>query len=180
MGSLRSEIAKLEGGSALTTTATRAGISLAAKRAGVKVKVTKEGDVLKVTRIGEATGLEAAIGTIKDLRPRERLRVFERFELCCGMNRGSCVCVSEKPDTVIPDNDRQDDRQATLANIRSLMTAGADRIGDHHLDDWRFTSDPPQYADNGNIYRRQALHPLCKRSRTVRVALGDLDQVIDP
>jgi len=51
---------------------------------------------------------------------------------------------------------------------------------DEPEEDWRFTTkDKPQYADDGNVYRKQVLWQVGKQFRTVKVDEDDHDNILE-
>ena len=55
---------------------------------------------------------------VKALRTSQRLALFEHFELCCGMDRGQCVCEAE---TIEVRQAPIDDRKTLLASLQAKI-----------------------------------------------------------
>lgn len=102
--SLRKQLEDLEIGGTLITGQNRTGIYVAAKRAKVNVTTSKQPDgTILITKTvweekpgSELTYPEYAASIVKNLGASDRLLVFKEFELCCGMNRGKCICPPEE------------------------------------------------------------------------------------
>lgn len=118
----------------------------------------------KIWHSGKVVKFPSLTEQLKALNNAERLDVFEEFELCCGMLRGSCICPEEEFVPVIPETDRE----KVLANLRKLMEDPKTKP-EPVEENWQFTKDAPQYADDGCVYRKQLLGPEWKKQRTVRV-----------
>lgn len=94
--SLRKQIEQLAPGETFTIPiGNRAPLFVAAKRAGIGITTQKVGTELIVTRKGEPVPELSLAERVTELSPKDRLALFENFELCCGMNRGECVCPKE-------------------------------------------------------------------------------------
>lgn len=202
MASLRQQLEKLNVGDSLLTTQVRTGIYTAAKRAGIQIKTEiVEGQTL-VTRTDESTPVQEALERVSRLSKEDRLEVFASFELCCGMNRGSCICVDESQREAIqeivgtmrrdpfvafepashafPD----DPLQAFIAKAQAKKGIVPDTAipvspDIATIDDWRFApKEPTMWPDDGKCYRKQLLWPLCKRSRIVEVDPDDQERIL--
>lgn len=190
--SLREQIEQLKPGESFTTVQGRAAVFVAAKRAGVEVttSIADNGFHIMVTRKGEPVPELSLVERVAELSPTERLELFENFELCCGMNRGECVCLREADltSTVLALPTLGDEvvsmpkRKLSLDELRDLMAnpkAGETDSRSEPVDeDWRFTKDAPQFADDGNVYRKQVLAPAGKKMRTVRVDADDHELIL--
>lgn len=140
--SLKEQLEELEIGGSFTTDKSRAAVYVTASRALVKV-TTKElaNGKIEVTRIvpGEdngatngsskvwkpETGISVAVKALRDLRAADRLLVFAEFELCCGMNRGDCVCEPENEVFVPAEESAEAHKQAKIAGLKGLLGSSA-------------------------------------------------------
>jgi hypothetical protein len=94
--SLTQQIKALSPGESFITKSPRTGVYVAAKRVNVTVKTDKVSDTeTRITRVDEPAISHSVLGQVKALRVADRLKLFESFELCCGMDRGQCVCEKE-------------------------------------------------------------------------------------
>ena len=75
-------------------------------------------------------------------------------------------------DAAIPQDATKDEK---LAALRELIGQRSEPVP--VVEEWVFTKDKPQFADDGNVYRRQVLAPAGKRFRTVRVSENDYDEL---
>lgn len=121
MANLAQQIKALSPGQSFTTTASRNGIYVAAKRAGITVSTSESNGQIVVTRAGEKPKELTLLDRVKRLNVTDRLALFEHFELCCGMDRGQCIC----PEEIIeaPQVSPEDERQAKLAMLRGQTAA---------------------------------------------------------
>lgn len=104
---------------------------------------------------------------VKALGISQRLALFEHFELCCGMNRGACICEAE---TAQPSQPITDERKSVLnalqAKIDGIQSGSIapkiEMVEDHWI-------ELPTTRENGDIlYWRKKLkgNPVCyKRER---------------
>lgn len=93
---------------------------------------------------------------VAELSPTERLELFENFELCCGMNRGECVCPTIPAGTpltdVYPDG-------MVVNGAGEVLTEPVELV----LDDW--IEDPVTF-ENGEIlywHHKPKCKPVCYR-----------------
>lgn len=120
---------QLKKGEPFNTETKQTGIYVAAKRLGLTVKTERIDDnTIRVTFVDEPKE-PTLINRIADLSPPERLALFEHFELCCGMNRGSCVCEAEQISQ--PIQPIADERKSVL----NALQAKIDAIQDHNIAD---------------------------------------------
>lgn len=184
--SLTQQIRALQVGESLLTVKARNGIYVAAKRAGVTVKTESIGPETKVTRLGESLSpIETIITTIQNLSVANRLSVFDAFELCCGMNRGGCICPDEPApalginlDTAIPADATKQEKLDALRGTIGQGVIGQKPI-EPIVENWIFTKDKPQFAEDGRVYRQQVLAPAGKKFRTVRVDEDDHESIVE-
>lgn len=177
--SLRTQIEQLRPGEVLITDKDRASVYIAAKRAGVEVTTAKnDNGILTVTRKGDTLTLADQVAA---LSPKDRLELFERFELCCGMNRGECVC---EPDDLSALSEGEasyimaaDDRQAKLEALREMINNPQPEPDDPEPveDVWKFVPGVQHFGETDQYYRGQ----VCgKRKRTVEVDGSDYERVL--
>lgn len=139
----------------------RAVIFVTAKRAKITVTTKEVDGCFHVTKTGEITApIEAPkpkpqrtlADQIRDLSAADRLALFEHFELCCGMNRGACICEPEtveiaKPLPTITDN-RKDVLTALQAKIDGIQSGSiapkVETVEDHWI-------EMPTTRENGDI-----------------------------
>lgn len=151
-----------------------------AKRIGIHIRTEKHDNLIRIYRVRNGVNLATlseVIEAVKTLNVADRLNVFDAFELCCGMNRGACICPPEEI-VIAPVDPR-----STVDTLRELI-APIERgysvpVSDPVAEDWRFTKDAPQYDDSGRVYRQQYLAPLGKRRRSVEVDAEDLELIIE-
>jgi hypothetical protein len=187
---LREHLSQLNIGDSFVTTANRAAIFVTAKRLNIKVTTTKDGTQTKVERVDisdSKSPIESITDQLKYLPVADRLSVFESFELCCGMNRGDCVCpddVLDPPKTVMVASAPSfgNDLAAFIANAQAkkgiVSTPIVEDTGPQEPD-WRFMKgEKPDYPDNGRCYRRQFLYGT-KSIRTVEVDIDDIGGIIE-
>jgi hypothetical protein len=164
-------------------------VYVTASRLNIKVTTERDGDNLLVTRTkSDAPTVQPKSKTILDqvreLPTDKRLDLFAHFELCCGMNRGACICPAEEIEIApiaSPSTGKLnlDQLKALIAPIESGESIASASIASPIVEDWRFTKDAPQYDDSGRVYRQQYLAPLGKRRRSVEVDADDLDSIIE-
>lgn len=122
---------------------------------------------------------------VRDLATADRLKLFEHFELCCGMNRGDCICPDEPQPMRMTETVNV---SAKLGNIganpamaRFLANLETDRSETQETPkEWQWARDAPQYDDNGNVYRKQGMMLANGKwtFRTVQVDADDLDRIV--
>jgi hypothetical protein len=136
-------------GETFTTSQTRAGISQAAKRAGVTVKTSGEKGNYQVTILTQVKHKRSVFDIVHSLSIADRLALFEHFELCCGMDRGQCICpeeIIERPQVVV----KQDDALAAFiakAQAAKGITQTID-VPIETIDEWAGWSEPRQARDD--------------------------------
>ncbi len=160
------ELKQLRLGATLTTEKTKAVCYVTAKRCGLSVTVDDKDGKRIVKLAGHPT--DDVIARLKVLSASDRLKVFESFELCCGMNRGSCICEAEEivePLPTIVDERKSvlNALQAKIDGIESGVNApNIETVEDHWI-------EMPTTRENGDIlYWRKKLkgNPVCyKRER---------------
>lgn len=197
---LKQQLQAMNTGDVIVTDATRATAFVNAKRAGIKITTEQTDKGLRITHAGEVltpkvSDLELCVLYLRQARPEDRLKVFALFELCCGMNRGSCICpeepigVSVQPfglPLAYPETERIHP-DLGLADFIAKAQAKKGIVAHEPVgelveaDEWLFTaaSNRPQQHDNGNFYREQYLVSNPKKKRTVRVDEDNLDLIIE-
>lgn len=179
--SLKSQIKNLQPGESFITKNTRTGIYVAAKRAGVEILTGVVDTGIKVTRKTTCKKTEpvSLAERVAELSPKDRLELFERFELCCGMNRGECVCDCTAESSVYIEgvtafHNEMDDRQAKLAALREMM-ANPQPEPEPIEDVWKFVPGVQHFGETDQYYRGQ----VCgKRKRTVEVDGSDYERIL--
>ena len=157
----------------------RAVIFVTAKRAKITVTTKEVDGCFHVTKTGEITApIEAPkpkpqrtlADQIRDLSAADRLALFEHFELCCGMNRGACICEPEtveiaKPLPTITDN-RKDVLTALQAKIDGIQSGSIapkiETVEDHWI-------EMPTTIENGETlywHRKIKGAPVCYHRET--------------
>lgn len=111
------ELKQLRPGAALTTEKTKAVCYVTAKRCGLSVMVDDKDGKRIVKLAGHPT--DDVIARLKVLSASDRLKVFESFELCCGMNRGSCICEAEEIAEPLPTI--ADERKSVLNALQAKI-----------------------------------------------------------
>ena len=107
---------------------------------------------------------------IKELSASDRLTLFEHFELCCGMNRGECICEPEtveiaKPLPTITDN-RKDVLNALQAKIGAIESGSSETKTAPVDNSW---VEMPQTIENGETlywHRKIKGSPVCYKRET--------------
>jgi len=162
------ELKRLRPGATLTTEKTKAVCYVTAKRCGLSVTVDDKDGKRIVKLAGHPT--DDVIARLKVLSASDRLKVFESFELCCGMNRGSCICEAETIEIPEPLPTIADERKSVLnalqAKIDGIQSGSIapkiETVEDHWI-------ELPTTRENGDIlYWRKKLkgNPVCyKRER---------------
>jgi len=160
------ELKRLRPGATLTTEKTKAVCYVTAKRCGLSVTVDDKDGKRIVKLAGHPT--DDVIARLKVLSASDRLKVFESFELCCGMNRGSCICEAEEIAEPLPTiaDERKSVLNALQAKIDGIQSGNIapkiETVEDHWI-------ELPTTRENGDIlYWRKKLkgNPVCyKRER---------------
>lgn len=150
-------------------TAKRAGITVTTKEIDGAFHVTKTGDVVE-TVTPKLPPRKSLLDQVRELSASDRLTLFESFELCCGMNRGSCICEAESIEIPAPLPTIADERKSVLnalqAKIDGIQSGSIapkiETVDDHWI-------ELPTTRENGDIlYWRKKLksNPVCyKRER---------------
>lgn len=160
------ELKQLRPGATLTTEKTKAVCYVTAKRCGLSVTVDDKDGKRIVKLAGHPT--DDVIARLKVLSASDRLKVFESFELCCGMNRGSCICEAEEITEPLPTiaDERKSVLNALQAKIDSIQSGDIAPKIETAEDHW---IELPTTRENGDIlYWRKKLkgNPVCyKRER---------------
>jgi len=160
------ELKQLRPGATLTTEKTKAVCYVTAKRCGLSVTVDDKDGKRIVKLAGHPT--DDVIARLKVLSASDRLKVFESFELDCGMNRGSCICEAEEIAEPLPTiaDERKSVLNALQAKIDGIQSGNIapkiETVEDHWI-------ELPTTRENGDIlYWRKKLkgNPVCyKRER---------------
>jgi hypothetical protein len=131
-----------------------------------------------------STPKKTILDHVKELTTAQRMTLFDAFELCCGMNRGACVCEAEAVQIVQSIPKVADEPKDALAAFIAKAQASKGIVPSEIItqaepiaDEWIFTKDKPDFPDNGNVYRTQYLAANPKHRRTVRVDEYDYDLI---
>ena len=158
---------QLKKGEPFNTETKQTGIYVAAKRLGLTVKTERIDDnTIRVTFVDKPKE-PTLINRIADLSPPERLALFEHFELCCGMNRGSCVCEAAQISQLI--QPIVDERKSVL----SALQAKIDAIQDHKIapepeSEWTgWTPEQQTYDDVTGEMRTYRKHVKTGRTKWI-------------
>ena len=191
--SLKHQLQQADTGAVIITNQARTGVYVAAKRAGVTVSTRNVSTGIEITvgpRIVKApepklSQFDSVLKIVQEWTTDTRLKLFEHFELCCGMNRGECVCPEETITSAAIDSPSQ---SGSMTDVFAFIAAAQSKKGiaqpieapqEAVTDQWCFTSEKPQYADDCYVYRQQYLVSNPKRRRSVRVDEDDHDYLIE-
>jgi hypothetical protein len=158
------ELKQLKPNATIATDKTKAVCYVTAKRCGLSITVDDKDGKRIVRLAGSQT--DDVIERLKALAVHDRLKVFESFELCCGNNRGSCICEAETLEPIqAPIDTRKDVLNALQAKIDSIQNAPA-KIETIVEDHW---IELPTTRENGDIlhwHKKPKGYPVCyKRER---------------
>lgn len=169
---LKQQFESMNTGDVMLTKANRATIFVNAKRAKITVSTKTLEDQTQVTKTGElkaikaplANGKDAVIRAVFNLSTADRLKVFEAFELCCGNNRGSCICEAETLEPIqTPIDTRKDVLNALQAKIDGITDTPKQIVVD---DNW---IEMPTTIENGETlywHRKIKGSPVCYKRET--------------
>ena len=169
---LKQQFEAMDIGLTMLTKANRATIFVNAKRAGITVSTKTVGEQIEVTKTGLiekpkvqiVNGRDAVIRAVFNLSTADRLKVFEAYELCCGMNRGACICEAE---TSEPMQTPTDDRKTLLASLQAKIDGIQDGPKVEVIDDsW---IEMPTTIENGETlywHRKVKGSPVCYKRET--------------
>ena len=107
-------VAKTNKRAVIFVTAKRAKITVTTKEIDGAFHVTKTGDIVE-TVTSKLPPRKSLLDQVRELSASDRLTLFESFELCCGMNRGSCICEAEVIEIVKPSPTIADEPKDALA-----------------------------------------------------------------
>lgn len=171
--SLTKQLKALGEGEALTLeTDQQKAVYVTASRLKMKVTTERKDDKLLVTRTSKSaptiTTKEVTIlDRVKALSVADRKTLFDAFELCCGMNRGDCICPEEiiTPVQIVAPVQCErlsiDQLKALIAPIESgeVMPTISAPVEDVWID------DPPTYENGEKIFwhHRPKCKPVIKR-----------------
>lgn len=187
---LRQRFEAMNTGETIVVTATRPAIFVNAKRARIAVstkavdghiEVTKTGDVSAPRVIPKRAKQKTLLEQLQGVTASQRLKLFEHFELCCGMNIGQCICPDEVVEAmpvkavespVIVPSGMNDAMARFLAKVDSRP------IVEEVEEVWELTSDRATLNEDGRWYRYQYLVTNPKRRRLVIVDEEDHNEVV--
>ena len=177
-------------GETLIVTASRPTIFVNAKRALITVSTKTKGKQIEVTKTGELSApaiipkrpkQKTLLEQLQDTTAANRLKLFEHFELCCGMNLGQCICEAEiietmpvkviQTPTIVPAGMND-------AMARFLAKVDSKPIVEEVEEVWELTSDRATLNDDGRWYRYQYLTSNPKKRRLVMVDEENYTDVI--
>jgi hypothetical protein len=192
--SLKQQLQSANTGDVIVTDQNRTGVYVAAKRAGVTVSTKELPDkrteitvTAKIVKPPEPklTQFESVLQVVSDWTTETRLKLFEQFELCCAMKRGNCICPTEvveiKPlqsAVISTTGDSVADFIAKAQAKKGIVSQPFVTEPEPDEEEWRFTSDKPQYETPYDVYRKQFLVSNPKRTRTVKVDEDNQDEII--
>lgn len=122
---------------------------------------------------------------VKELSRADRLALFDMFELCCGMDRGECICEPESIETAQKDVEAvpvvQDSVAAFIAQAQAKkgITQAPVITPAEIVEEWQFTAD--RATHNGDIdvwLREQFLVSNPKKRRKVEVSEWDHNEMV--
>jgi len=128
--SLKQRLQQANTGDVIVTDQARTGVYVAAKRAGVTVSTTELLDGgIKVTILAQVvqapqpkiSQFDSVLNIVSEWTSETRLKLFEQFELCCGMKRGNCVCVEAETPAIAEEVPLS--RQEKLDALREMISA---------------------------------------------------------
>lgn len=156
------KLRQLKPGERFETEKTKAVCYVTAKRAGLSITV-EDKDGKRIVRLA-GSRTDDLIVRLKSLSTADRLKVFEAFELCCGNNRGSCICEAE---TSEPIQAPIDDRKTLLASLQAKIDGITDEPKQIVIDDnW---IEMPTTIENGETlywHRKIKGAPVCYKRET--------------
>lgn len=142
-------------------TAKRAKITVSTKAVGNQIEVTKTGDLSAPAIIPKLPKRKTLLELLQAATSAQRLKLFEHFELCCGNNRGNCICEAEilEP-TQTPVDTRKDVLNALQAKIDGIQSGSIRSV--QTIDDiW---IEMPTTIENGETlywHRKIKGAPVC-------------------
>ena len=157
---------------AIFVNAKRARIAVSTKAIGEQIEVTKTGDVSAPLVIPKRAKQKTLLEQLQSVTASQRLKLFEHFELCCGMNIGQCICPDEVVETVPV---KAIESPVTVpsgmndAMARFLAKVDSKPVTEQIEDVWELTSDRATLNEDGRWYRYQYLTTNPKRRRLVIV-----------
>lgn len=171
--SLKAQLQAMNTGDVMITDHQRTGVYVAAKRAGLKVSTKDLPDgQIEVTALAKIVNTpkakiseyDATLERVKGWTIETRKRLFDAFELCCGMNRGDCICPTEEIEIApVEPVSKLDYLRALIEPIeRGETIAPAIEIEPQWI-------EMPQTRENGEIlsWRRKAKgQPQCYKRET--------------
>ena len=176
-------------GETLIVTASRPTIFVNAKRALITVSTKTKGKQIEVTKTGELSApaiipkrpkQKTLLEQLQDTTAANRLKLFEHFELCCGMNLGQCICEAEiietmpvkviQTPTIVPAGMND-------AMARFLAKVDSKPIVEEVEEVWQFTKDKVWYDDTNAPQRKQWLVGSKATFRIVEVNEFDYDVI---
>mgnify|MGYP007100077764 CR=1 FL=1 len=188
---LRQQFEAMNTGETMLTDASRPTIFVNAKRAKITVSTKAVGEQIEVTKTGELVvpavmpklpKQKTLLERLQDATAAQRLNLFEHFELCCGMNRGQCICENDVVETA-PTQAVQTPVTAPVgmndAMARFMAKLGTQPIVSEPIEAvWELTNDKATHNEDGRWYRYQYLTANPKKRRLVMVDEENHSEVI--
>ena len=115
---------------------------------------------------------------VRELTTAQRMTLFESFELCCGMNRGACICEAETVTVKPIASPVSVPAGMNDAMARFLAKVDSKPIVEEVEEVWELTSDKATLNDDGRWYRYQYLTSNPKKRRLVMVDEENYTDVI--
>ena len=114
---------------------------------------------------------------VKELTTAQRMTLFEAFELCCGMNRGDCICEVETVTVKPIASPVSVPAGMNDAMARFLAKVDSKPIVEEVEEVWEFTKDKVWYDDTNAPQRKQWLVGSKATFRIVEVNEFDYDVI---
>lgn len=150
------KLRQLKPGERFETEKTKAVCYVTAKRCGLSIEVTEKDGQRIVKLAGSRT--DDIIERLKSLSTSDRLLVFESFELCCGQNRGQCICEPEPIQApIIEKKSVLNALQAKIDAIQSGVTSPVQTVDDSWI-------ELPKTRENGDVlswHKKPKGVPIC-------------------
>lgn len=107
---------------------------------------------------------QTLVERVKQLSTAKRLELFEHFELCCGMNRGACICEAETPK---PSQTIQPEKKTILEALQAKIDGVGNEPKAEIVEDvW---IEMPTTKENGETlywHRKIKGSPVCYKRET--------------
>lgn len=161
--------------------AKRANITVSTKLVNGQIEVTKTGNIEKPAIIPKMPKQKTVLERMQAATASQRLEWFEHFELCCGMNRGQCICepdavqATQKTEPIVAQPSRLEVARMALQAAEAKVYEDVEE-GES---EWKFTTEPVWYDETNTPYRRQWIQIGAKPTyRVVEVEEFDHEAVV--